>query len=162
MLDYRGFGKSEGKVNGQKQFFQDIQTVYDVLKTKYPEDKIIVLGYSIGTRLAAKLASTNNPSLLILQAPYYSLKDLIQHKLPIIPSFLLKYTLETNKYLRNCKIPIVIFHGKEDEVIYYGSALKLKEEYQNQITLIPLIGLGHNGMTENPDYKIEIKKVLSR
>jgi hypothetical protein len=162
MLDYRGFGKSEGKVNGQKQFFQDIQTVYDVLKTKYPEDKIIVLGYSIGTGLAAKLASTNNPSLLILQAPYYSLKDLIQHKLPIIPSFLSKYTLETNKYLRNCKIPIVIFHGKEDEVIYYGSALKLKEEYQNQITLIPLIGLGHNGMTENPDYKIEIKKVLSR
>ena len=162
MLDYRGYGKSEGKINGQKQFFQDVQTAYDVLKTKYPEDKMIVLGYSIGSGLAAKVAATNNPSLLILQAPYYSLTDLVRHTYPVIPAFLLKYKFETNKYLKNCKMPIVIFHGKEDEVIYYGSSLKLKEENQNQVTLIPLIGHGHNGMTDNPEYKMEIRKVLAR
>ncbi|HSN48782.1 MAG TPA: alpha/beta fold hydrolase, partial [Flavobacterium sp.] len=72
MLDYRGYGKSEGSINGQTQFFQDIQTAYDQLKTKYPEETIIVVGYSIGTGIAAKVASANNPSLLILQAPYYS------------------------------------------------------------------------------------------
>lgn len=162
MLDYRGYGKSEGSIDGQTQFFQDIQTAYNKLKSKYAEDKIIVLGYSIGTGLAAKIASTNNPTLLILQAPYYSLTDMMRHTYPIIPTFILKYKFETNDYIKNCKMPIVIFHGNKDEVIYYGSSLKLKEEFKKHDTLITLNGQGHNGITENPDYKMEIRKILNR
>lgn len=162
MLDYRGYGKSEGTINGQTRFFQDIQTAYDQLKTKYPENKIIVLGYSIGTGLAAKVASTNNPKLLILQAPYYSLTDMMRHTYPIIPTFILKYKFETDKYIKDCRMPIVVFHGDQDEVIYYGSSLKLQKEFRKQDTLITLHGQGHNGMTENADYEMELQKVLTR
>jgi pimeloyl-ACP methyl ester carboxylesterase len=160
MLDYRGYGKSEGSITGQQQLFEDVQIAYDELKHKYSEDKIIVLGYSIGTGLAAKVASTNNPGLLILQAPFYSLTDMMRHTYPMIPTFILKYKFETHNYMKNCKMPILIFHGNEDEVVYYGSSLKLKEEFKKQDTLITLIGQGHNGMTENPDYKMEIQKIL--
>ena len=162
MLDYRGYGKSEGSINGQSKLFQDVQTAYDEMKKKYTEDKITVLGYSIGTGLASKIASTNNPGLLILQAPYYSLTDMMRHAYPLIPTFILKYTFETDEYIKNCKMPIVIFHGNQDEVIYYGSSLKLKEEFKKQDTLITLNGQGHNEMTENPEYKIEIQKMLGR
>jgi uncharacterized protein len=162
MLDYRGYGKSEGSINGQEQLFQDIQTVYDALKAQYSEGKIVILGYSIGTGLAAKVASTNKPRLLILQAPYYSLSDMMQHIYPIIPSFILKYKLNTHDYLKKCSTPVVVFHGDQDEVIYYGSSLKLKEEFKRQDTLITLIGQGHNGMTENPDYKDQIQRILAR
>lgn len=162
MLDYRGYGKSEGTINGQSQFFQDIQTAYDKLKTRYSEDKIIVLGYSIGTGLAAKVASTNDPKLLILQAPYYSLTHMMRHTYPIIPTFILKYKFETSDYIKDCKMPIVIFHGDQDEVIYYGSSLKLQKEFKKQDTLITLAGQGHNGMTDNPNYKMEIQKILTR
>jgi uncharacterized protein len=162
MLDYRGYGKSEGSIDGQSQLFQDIQTAYEELKNKYAEDKIIVLGYSIGTGLAAKVASTNNPGLLILQAPYYSLSDMMRHTYPIIPTFILKYKFETHNFIKRCKMPIVVFHGDQDEVIYYGSSLKLQKEFKKQDTLITLSGQGHNGMTENSDYRIEIQKVLTR
>jgi hypothetical protein len=162
MVDYRGYGKSEGAIDGQAQLFQDIQAAYDELKDKYSEDKIIVLGYSIGTGLAAEIASVNNPRLLILQAPYYSLTDMMRHTYPIIPTFILKYKFETNEYIKDCKMPIVIFHGNQDEVIYYGSSIKLKEEFKKQDTLITLVGQGHNGMTENSDYKMEIEKILTR
>ena len=131
------------------------------MKIKYAEDKIIVLGYSIGTGLAAEIASTNNPRLLILQAPYYSMADLMRHYYAIIPTFILKYKLETDEYIKHCKMPIVIFHGDQDDVIYYGSSLKLKKEFKNQDTLITLIGAGHNVITNNPDYKIAIKKILN-
>lgn len=161
MLDYRGYGKSGGSINSQGQLFQDVQTAYDKLKNKYEEDKIIVLGYSVGTGLAAELASANNPKLLILQAPYYSLTDMMRHDYPVIPTFILKYKFETDDYIKNCKMPIVIFHGDQDEVIYYGSSLKLKEEFKKQDTLITLVGQGHNGMTENQDYQTEIKKILT-
>lgn len=162
ILDYRGYGKSEGSISSQQQMFDDVQTAYDEVLKEYAEAKIVVLGYSIGTGLAAKLASANQPKLLILQAPYYSLTDMMQHTYPIIPTFLLKYKLETSKYIQNCKMPIVIFHGNQDEVIYYGSSLKLKEQFKRQVTLITIRGQGHNGMTNNPDYKIELSKILNK
>jgi alpha-beta hydrolase superfamily lysophospholipase len=162
ILDYRGYGKSEGSISGQEQLFQDMQTVYDELANKYNEDSIIVLGYSIGAGLASKIASTNNPKLLILQAPFYSLTDMMRHTFPIIPPFILKYKLKTNEFIKNCKMPIVIFHGNQDEVIYYGSSLKLKELFKEKDTLITLNGQGHNGMSDNRDYIVEIQKILTR
>lgn len=162
IFDYRGFGKSEGKIIGQEQLFEDSQIVYDELKKKYNEDKIIVLGYSIGTGLASKLASTNTPRILILQAPYYNLTDMMKQWFPFIPTFILKYKLATNEYLKNCKMPVVIFHGSQDEVIYHGSSIKLKEEFKQKDTLITLNGQGHNGMTHNKDYKVALKKILMK
>lgn len=161
ILDYRGYGKSEGKITGQEQLFEDVQNVYNKLKERYSEDKIIVLGYSIGTGPAAHLASENNPKLLILQAPYYSLVDMMKQSFSLVPTFILKYKFETNKYLKSCKAPIVIFHGDEDEVIYYGSSLKLKEEFKQGDRLVTLEGQGHNGITDNPVYKNEMKRILS-
>ncbi|MCC6371451.1 MAG: alpha/beta fold hydrolase, partial [Bacteroidia bacterium] len=125
MLDYRGYGKSEGCISNEEQFFDDVQTAYSSLKTKYSENKTVVLGYSIGTGAAAQIAATNHPKLLILQAPYFSLVDLMQHTYPIIPTLILKYKFNTFQSIQNCKMPIVIFHGTNDEVIYYESSLKL-------------------------------------
>lgn len=162
IVDYPGYGKSEGKIHGQEKLYTNLQTVYDTLKHIYPENKIVVLGYSIGTGPAAKLASTNNPKLLILQAPYYSFKDLVKHIYPIAPGFLLKYKFQTNEYIPKCKMPVVVFHGDIDEVIYYGSSVKLKQHFKPEDTLITLQGMNHNGMTENPDYTISIKNILSK
>jgi len=160
IIDYPGYGKSEGKIEGQENLYAALQTVYDTLKNLYPENKIVMLGYSIGTGPAAKLASTNHPRLLILQAPYYSLKDLVKHIYPIVPGFLLKYKFQTCDYLPGCNMPVVVFHGDADEVIYYGSSLKLKKLFKNKDTLITLKNFGHNGMTENAGYLAAIKSVL--
>lgn len=160
LLDYRGYGKSNGVIYSQQQFFDDVQTAYDSLKTRYAEDRIVVLGYSIGTGAATKLASTNNPKLLILQAPYYSLTDMMRHTYPIIPPFILKYKFETNNYIKACRMPVVIFHGDRDEVIYYGSSLRLKTLFKKEDTLITLQGQIHNGITDNLDYKRELQRIL--
>jgi pimeloyl-ACP methyl ester carboxylesterase len=162
LLDYRGYGKSNGVIYGQKQFFDDVQTAYDSLKTRYAENRIVVVGYSIGTGAATKLASANNPKLLILQAPYYSLTDMMRHTYPIIPPFILKYKFEIHNYIKVCKMPVVIFHGDQDEVIYYGSSLRLKALFKKQDTLITLPGQTHNGITDNIDYKRELQRILSQ
>jgi pimeloyl-ACP methyl ester carboxylesterase len=162
LLDYRGYGKSEGRITSEGQFHEDVQRAYDSLKARYEENRIVVLGYSIGTGPAARLASRNNPRLLILQAPYYSLKDLMQHIYPIIPTFLLKYKFETNKYPKECTMPVVLFHGDQDEVIYYGSSVKLKEVLKSSDTLITLRSQGHNGMTDNREYVAALMKILEK
>jgi len=161
MLDYRGYGKSGGEIEAEKQLFEDNQAAYVELAKKYAEDQIIILGYSIGTGMAAQLASINQPKLLILQAPYYSLTDMMKHTFSFIPTFLLKYKFATHEYVKQCKMPVVIFHGNRDEVIYYGSSLKLQQEFKQQDVLITLDNQGHNGMTENPEYRQLMKRILA-
>ena len=160
ILDYRSFGKSEGEITSEAQLFEDNQMIYDELKKKYQEENIIVLGYSIGTGLASKLASDNKPQQLILQAPYYSLTDMMRQRFSFVPTFILKYKFENNEFLKNCKMPISIFHGDEDRVINYNSSVKLKEEFKDKLELITLKEQGHNGMTYNPAYIQALKRII--
>jgi pimeloyl-ACP methyl ester carboxylesterase len=160
ILDYPGYGKSEGSIKSQAQLFACIQSAYNEMKKRYKEERIVILGYSIGTGPAAKLASDNHPRLLILQAPYYSLTDMMRHTYSIIPTFILKYKLNTYEYLKGCHMPVIIFHGNQDEVIYYGSSLKLKKGLKSTDTLITLNGQGHNGITDNPEYISALSKIL--
>ena len=160
MLDYRGYGKSDGTITSEAQLFLDVQAAFNEMRKNYEANEIIILGYSIGTGPAARLASTNDASLLILQAPYYSIVDLMKTSYPILPGFILRYPIETGKYLQRCKMPVVIFHGDKDKVIYYGSSEKLKAGFKNGDKLIKLSGQGHNGITENPEYLNELRKIL--
>ena len=159
--DYRGFGKSEGSINSEKQLYEDNQIAYNLMKESYNEENIIVLGYSIGTGMAAKLASENNPKLLIMQAPFYSFKEMMSNQF-YFPTFILKYKFRTNEYLEQCECPIVIFHGDRDEIVNYKWSLKLKEEFKDKIQLITLHGEVHNGITDNIDYRMELENVLMK
>lgn len=161
VLDYPGYGKSGGAISSEEQLYKDIQAAYSEIKKRYDESKIVVLGYSIGTGPAAKLASDNNPRLLILQAPYYNLTDLMRSNYPLIPTFILRYKFETSTFVNNCKMPVVLFHGDADEVIYYNSSVKLMKELKSIDTLITLYGQRHNGMTDNPEYISAIAKILN-
>ena len=159
ILDYRGYGKSEGTINGEEQLHHDIQSAYHEMSKKYKEENFIILGYSLGTGFAAKLAAENTPKMVILQAPFYSMTDLMKHSYPFLPTFILQYKFATNEYLRKCSVPMVFFHGDEDEVIYCGSSMKLKNEFPTA-KLILLKGQGHNGMTSNPEYIAELTGII--
>ncbi|WP_266204931.1 alpha/beta hydrolase [Pontibacter kalidii] len=160
VLDYRGYGKSEGRISSEEQFYGDVQAAYDHLKARYEEKQIIVIGYSIGTAAAARVAATNSPRLLILQAPYYSLPDLMQSLYPFVPTFLLKYRLETFRFVEKVTAPVVLFHGDRDEIIYHGSSEKLRPHLKPTDQVILLQGQGHNGMNENSEFRRELARVL--
>jgi len=160
VLDYRGFGKSEGEISNEEQFYSDVQSAYNEMKKRYDEKRIVVIGYSIGTGSASMIASKNNPKLLVLQAPYYSLIDMMHHTYPFVPNFLLKYKFETYDLIQKVKAPVLIFHGDADEIIYYGSSLKLKEHLKAIDKLITLPGAGHLGMNHNDIYLDELANVL--
>ena len=150
VLDYRGFGKSEGKIISQNQFYSDVEIAYDSLCKYYEEQNIIIVGYSIGTGPAAMLASKSNAKHLILLAPYYSMLDMMNNKYPLVPGYFLEYKLKTYEFIPKVKFPISIFHGDADEIIYYGSSVKLREHFSSKDELISLSGQKHGGMNENP------------
>ncbi|PJJ52995.1 alpha/beta hydrolase [Hymenobacter chitinivorans] len=160
MLDYRGYGKSGGTISSQEQFLGDVQTAYQQLLPEFAEERTIILGYSLGTGAAAWLAAQHHPRLLILQAPYFSMRATARQHYPYVPGFIVRYPLGTDAVLPQVKCPIVIFHGEHDEVIDYQTTMQLKALLKPQDQFITLPGAGHNGMTSNPDYQAGIRRIL--
>jgi len=143
LLDYRGYGKSDGEIISGGQLYSDVQKVYDYLKERFDESQIIISGYSIGTGMASYLAAANSPQRLILIAPYESIIAMKDRYLPIIPDFLIKFPLNNQKHLSQLNCPVTIFHGTEDEVIPYQASLNLKKLFPNKVDLITLQGTSH-------------------
>ncbi len=160
ILDYRGFGKSEGEISSEEQLFSDISSAYHQLKKQYKEENIVIAGYSIGSGMATYLASTNHPKSLILQAPYYCLEDLATEKFPIVPNFVVKYKIPTFEFIKKVKSPIYIFHGYDDYVIPYENSSKLKTILKPNDKLFSLENQGHLGVNENEKFLLELKEIL--
>ncbi len=161
-VDYRGYGKSNGAYTNEKEIFSDMQIVYNELKKRYSENKIIILGYSLGSGLAAQLASTNEPKLLILNAPYFSWKTLIAEEIapPVLKSFI-NYDIKTYEYLSEVICPIQIFHGTRDYLINIDSnSLKLKKLYPDKITFNKVVDASHNNIHITKHYYDALKKML--
>jgi len=160
ILDYPGYGKSEGSVQSDAQLFKDVQQAYYTIRSLYDNDHIVVMGYSIGTGAAAMLAAKNHTKMLILDAPYYSLRDGIHHSSPSLDTALIPFHFNTYLYLQKVTAPVVIFHGDADEVFYYGSSLKLKRFFKTGDQLITLKGAGHLDFEKNEDYLSALKILL--
>jgi len=144
MPDYRSYGKSDGPMESETQFYSDAQQVYDFLLTKYDESKIIVVGYSMGSAAATYLAGENNPRELFLISPFKSIVDLKNRYAPIVPNFLIKYQFRNNIYLQEVKCPISVFYTKTDRVVAPESTLALLEHSDHE-TLYELKNTSHRG-----------------
>jgi pimeloyl-ACP methyl ester carboxylesterase len=160
ILDYRSFGKSEGEIENEEQLNKDIALVYKTLNKRYAENKIIITGYSIGSGLAAILASENKPKALILQSPYFSFTELSSSRVPFFPNFMKKFHLETFQYITKVKAPIYIFHGIDDQLISCSNSVRLNKLLDFKGHLCALKGQGHIGMNENSDFRRQLKKIL--
>jgi pimeloyl-ACP methyl ester carboxylesterase len=159
IIDYPGYGKSKGEIS-ETNLFQDAQSVYNEIKDHYSEQDIIIYGRSIGTGIAAHLASENNPKELILESPYFSMKDFAHRLYPYLPVFLLRYSLRTDLYLPKIKCHVYIFHGTEDEVLYYGSSLKLQKLFKKEDKLFTIEGGHHNDLSQFSMYHVALKEIL--
>lgn len=161
MIDYRGYGKSTGKIS-EKALFSDALSIYDVLASEYGENKITIYGRSIGSGIAAYVTSKRTPARLIMESPMYSMKDLVRHRYPIIPDFILRYPFRTDKYIVNVTCPVYIFHGTSDVVIYYGSSVKLANHMVTTCKLFTIKGGGHNDLVNFIGYNKNLRKILGK
>lgn len=160
MIDYRGFGKSTGKMS-QESMKHDALYVYDKLKEVVKEENIIIYGRSLGTGLATKVASMNNPKMLVLACPYFSMKKNVRRYLPFIPlGLVMRYSMPTYKWIKYVDCPIKIIHGTNDKVIKFASSLRLSKMKPNLTKLFPIIGGGHKDLHNFESYHKTLKEIL--
>lgn len=160
MVDYRGFGKSTGK-RTERGIKDDLQRVYDILKSKVDQKYIVIYGRSMGSGFATKLASTNNPRLLILESPYYSMMKMAKRYIPFMPiSIAMRFPIKTYKWIQYVNCPIKIIHGTSDKLVPFKNAIMLSKIRQKFTRLYPIVGGGHNNLHTFEEYHRMLEEIL--
>ncbi|MES9930302.1 MAG: alpha/beta hydrolase [Candidatus Thiodiazotropha sp. 6PDIVS] len=158
-MDYRSYGKSSGSLS-EESLYSDAALFMQYLEDSgwNPSD-IIIYGRSIGTSIAIQLAAQSNPRGVILYSPFYSLKSLVSEILPFIPvEMILKFPLESAKYMSEVSSPVLILHGDSDSVIPVSNAEKLSKIKGR---LVVLKHGTHENLTNYPQFWSEIDDFLS-
>ncbi|MCP4457209.1 MAG: alpha/beta hydrolase [Cytophagales bacterium] len=160
MVDYRGFGKSTGS-RTERGIKDDLQRVYDIIKSKVDQKYIIVYGRSMGSGFATKLASTNNPRMLILESPYYSMMKMASRYIPFLPGMVVRFTIRTYKWIQYVHCPIKIIHGTSDKLVPFRSSIKLSKLSPKFARLYPVVGGGHNDLHTFEDYHRMLEEIVN-
>lgn len=149
IVDYRGYGKSTGTPSG-KGVIQDALSMYKYLTDKgYKPENISLYGRSLGGGVALELATRVKVRSVIVQSSFSSLRELLKFQLPKLPFFLIKDDLfNSSKNIKKIKVPILISHGTNDNIVPLDHGYKLYKEANEPKQLIVLNGAGHKHLKE--------------
>lgn len=161
VIDYRGYGLSDGSVGSEAELHADVQAVWDWLAASYAPQSITVVGYSLGSTLGARVACANGARQLVLIAPFYSGKDIARRVAPWLPSALVRYAFRTDKVLAACDLPVTLFHGNDDRTIPPEASERLLELTGDRGSLHLLPGTGHSDVAENAEFQRRMKQLLN-
>ncbi len=160
MPDYPGYGKSTGKLS-EKGLYEEALQLYKMARIQYQPSQIIIYGRSIGTGIAAQLASVRDCKKLILETPYYSFTSLIRLVAWMYPlDMILQYKFPTNQYLEKVTAPVSIFHGTGDKLIPYINASRLKNKLKSGDEFITIKKGSHNDLDKFPLMQKKLDSLL--
>jgi len=161
MLDYRGYGKSSGRIESQAQLEADVRAAWADVAPHYAGRRRVIFGRSLGTGLAASLAADVQPELTVLVSPFESMVALAGEIYPWVPMALLRYPLRTDLALSRIRGPVWMAHGDRDAVIPLQHAERLLTRAP-QAQLLRVTGAGHNDIQEFGAYRDDLGAALRR
>lgn len=143
MLDYRGFGKSSGRIENEAQLHADVRAAWDSIAPAYAGKRRVIHGRSLGSGLAATLAAAVQPEALVLISPYESMVAMADLHYPWVPGFVLRYPLRTDQALPQVRGQVLMAHGERDTLIPAEHSRRLQRLLPSaELLLLP--DAGHN------------------
>ncbi|MEO8306392.1 MAG: alpha/beta fold hydrolase [Betaproteobacteria bacterium] len=161
MVDYRGFGKSTGRIGSETELRGDVRKAWDAVAPMYQGKRTVIYGRSLGTALAAGLAAEVQPDLTILVSPYWSVADLARTHFPWVPAALVRYPLATYADVRRIRTPVLLVHGEDDRLIPIDDSERLLTVApQGELLRVP--GAHHDDVHQFDVYLDSLARHLSR
>ena len=151
IFDYPGYGKSDGKISSQQQLFASADAMSRYVLAQHPPRKLAMIGYSIGSGIAAQQAAKWDAARLILLAPYFSFERLAHEKIPFVPKFLIRYKIPTAEFLQAARgTQITLIHGAADELIPVWHSNDLAGSLKAGDLFYEIPDAPHNGLLAMP------------
>ena len=159
MIDYRGYGKSSGRIESQAQLEADVRAAWAAVAPQYAGLRRVIYGRSLGSGLAALLAAEVQPELTILVSPYLSMQAMAAEHYPWVPAALLRYPLRTDLALPRIRMPALLVAGELDALIPLSHAERL-QTIDPRTRLLRIAGAAHNDIQEFDAYLDGLRSAL--
>jgi len=145
LLDYRGYGQSEGSPS-EDGIYADASAAYGYLRKIGGLDpsEIVLFGESLGGAAAVDLASRETVARVVLESTFTSMKDMADVVMPMVPSALVPEAYNSVEKIKKVHVPIHIFHGDADEIVPFDLGRKLFEAANEPKRYFPVRGAHHN------------------
>jgi len=145
--EYPGYPRSTGKPS-EAGIIAPPAAHYDFLISQGVQPRNIHLyGSSLGAGVAAQLASRREIGSLILEAPFYSMVDMIKLRMPIYGfRSMVKDKYESFKALKTVDVPLLWLHGTADRVIPIAEGQRLYDEYDGPKSQFIIEGGNHQNV----------------
>lgn len=160
MLNYRGYGDSEG-VPSEEILVQDAYQalIWASLSTGKPSS-VALVGYSIGSGVAVQLAATANVDSLVLICPYDTITDVACDFVPVLPRILPIDSFRSVDYAPAITCPVTILRAEHDTLITAPHTARLKEAFISTSPTEHVLSADHNTIFSHPDFYPLIWKAL--
>jgi hypothetical protein len=157
IIDYRGYGKSQGSPSEQGTY-KDARAAlaYLLSRPDVSPDQIVYFGRSLGAAVAVELAVEHPPRGMILVAPFASISDMARIHYPALPG---AAWLARNRYNSLARIvaiesPLLVLHGDQDTIVPLSQGRKLFEaaNQPKQFQILPRAGHDDTYLTSGDAY----------
>ncbi|HEU5481866.1 MAG TPA: alpha/beta fold hydrolase [Sphingomicrobium sp.] len=158
---YRGYRPSTGRPSADA-LVADAPLVLDAAIERVKPKRVIAVGFSIGSGVAASLAK--NPSLdgLILVTPFDSLKAVARELYPWLPiGAFFRHEIDAAGLLRGSEVPVAIVAAGRDEIIPPGRTGAFRQGVPNLVFDRTVSGAGHNDIYGRPDFQVAMREALN-
>ncbi|HLD82608.1 MAG TPA: alpha/beta hydrolase [Candidatus Omnitrophota bacterium] len=143
IFDYRGYGRSRGRPS-ERGLYKDVQAAYDYLLSRnINPGQIIGYGESLGSAIIINLASRNKLKALIIEGGFTDARDIAKVAYPYLPSAIISTRLDSEDKIKTIKIPKLIIHSLNDEIVPYPLGRKLYDSAAPPKEFLEIHG-GHN------------------
>jgi uncharacterized protein len=164
MIDYRGYGKSEGQPF-EEGLYRDARAAYEwwTRERSGSGENLVLFGESIGGSVAVDLASKVPVTGLILQSPFTTAWDMAKTILPIgLLQPLAGIHFDSASKIAGIRCPKLIIHGDQDEVVPFRLGKKLYDLAQPPKRFYEVRGAGHNDLpwVAGEDYVAHLRDFL--
>lgn len=148
-LSYRGYGGSSGKPS-EAGLLQDAAAAYAFAAARYPAERIVAWGESLGAAVAVALAADKPVAALVLEAPFTSAADIAAALYPYIPVRLLMWDqFRSDQRIAAVKAPVLILHGERDRTVPIASGERLYAGANEPKRMVRFPEGGHNGLDQH-------------
>lgn len=169
LLDYRGFGESEGKPSEQG-LYADARAAWDYLVNELgiAPRQIVLHGRSMGGAIAAYLGQQVDAGAVLIESAYTHLPSYLSERfaicknVPLLPfRWLTKQQFHTQQYLRHATCPVLVIHSQQDEVVPYHHGCQLFQIAPQPKQFLTLQGKHDSGfLTDQATYRQHIQQFL--
>lgn len=170
IIDYRGYGRSEGSFPSEESVYQDATTAWDYLvkQRKIAPNNIILYGHSLGGAIAINLAAQHPEAAgLIVDSSFTSIAEIVNTRgqLRLFPvELILNQRFESIKKIKSLQMPVLFIHGTDDSVIPFSMSKQLyaAAPQPKQLFIVPNAGHNNTAQIAGLQYFETVKKFVSK